>query len=236
MRRAFPAQFLHYHAAGAVEVRGLHSRRSYSAFVHSKLARLLGASSALLEVDLKAATVASLPNPEVRQALCEMVGVLRGDDTRGVLFEQQWEGMKQTLPVISGDLHALHLPFLFEALGHSDILLTPTVSYAKKDPTPGARSFRAAEQAWRVWRDGGSNVSLPEFILDYARSDTDLLQVFKAFPEDADVLCPGWRDQLTDVLAELPGRHRWGARASEEEKGRRACRRFCRPWPSSNWH
>ena len=30
-------------------------RRSYSAFVHSKLARLLGASSALLEVDLKAA-------------------------------------------------------------------------------------------------------------------------------------------------------------------------------------
>ncbi|OLQ07870.1 Ribulose bisphosphate carboxylase [Symbiodinium microadriaticum] len=118
----------------------------------------------------QAATVASLPNPEVRQALCEMVGVLRGDDTRGVLFEQQWEGMKQTLPVISGDLHALHLPFLFEALGHSDILLTPTVSYAKKDPTPGARSFRAAEQAWRVWRDGGSNVSLPEFILDYARS------------------------------------------------------------------
>ena len=38
------------------------------------------------------------------------------------------------------------------------------------------------------------------------------------------------------LQAELPGRHRWGARASEEEKGRRACRRFCRPWPSSNWH
>jgi len=169
LRRAFPAQFLHYHAAGAVAVRGLHSRRSYSAFVHSKLARMLGASSALLGVDLKASAVASLPNLGVRQALCETVGVLCGDDTRGVLFEQEWEGMKQTLPVISGDLHALHLPFLFAALGHSDILLTPTVSYAKKDSTPGARSFRAAEQAWRGWRDGGSNVSLPEFILDYAR-------------------------------------------------------------------
>ncbi|CAE8708641.1 unnamed protein product, partial [Polarella glacialis] len=49
LRRAFPAQFLHYHCAGAASVASGRSLRLYSAFVHAKLARILGASGALVE-------------------------------------------------------------------------------------------------------------------------------------------------------------------------------------------
>ncbi|CAE7024917.1 Psmb7 [Symbiodinium natans] len=137
LRRAFPSQFLHYHAAGSVAAQSLQTRRGYSAFVHSKLSRILGASSALVAIDLKASSVASLLDPGPKEALRKVVSALCDDDSRGMHFQQQWEAMKQALPVISGDLHALHLPFLFAALGHSDVLLTPTVSASKKDTSPG---------------------------------------------------------------------------------------------------
>jgi len=153
VRRAFPSQFLHYHSSGAVAAQSMGNKRGYTAFVHAKLARILGASSVLLETKVeKTTTTMSTSEKQERQ---ELVSMLRQDENDGPVFEQGWEGMKQVLPVISGKIHPLQLPFFFESLGHSEVLVTAEVSASKRDSGPGLSSMRAAEEAARCrtpWR------------------------------------------------------------------------------------
>eukprot|EP00913_Durusdinium_trenchii_P025830 g24242.t1 len=115
VRRAFPAQFLHYHAGGELRAfsagggqqnDGRRRRRGCSAWVHAKLARILGASSMLIPAEAEATT----PGQDFE----ERVRLLTEDRVEGPSFEQLWEGMKPVLPAISGKMHALRLPFLFE--------------------------------------------------------------------------------------------------------------------------
>eukprot|EP00435_Cladocopium_sp_Y103_P059777 s876_g21.t1 len=143
LRRAFPSQFLHYHAAGAVAAHSAGSKRGYAAFVHAKLARILGASSVLVERKVDTAAEMGMTSC---QDLPEIVSMLRDDASSGPVFEQGWEGMKQALPVVSGKLHALQLPFFFESVGHSEVLVTTEVSASKRDARPGFASLRAAEE------------------------------------------------------------------------------------------
>ena len=39
-------------------------------------------------------------------------------------YHQEWHGMPQTTPIISGGMSALRLPAFFENLGHSNVILT----------------------------------------------------------------------------------------------------------------
>ncbi|CAJ1371683.1 unnamed protein product [Effrenium voratum] len=195
LRRAFPNQFLHYHAAGGISAQGVRGKRGYTAFVHAKLARILGASSVLLDVDAckEASSALKEQSAKVAATLC-------CDLSTGPVFEQHWESMKQALPVLSGKLHALQLPLLFEVLGHSDVLATTEVSVSRKDSSPGLRSFRTVEKVWRAWHRGEDrdDARLAQGLIAAARRDSSLLDAFDAFPDDANVLCPGWRQQLAD--------------------------------------
>eukprot|EP00434_Breviolum_minutum_P007035 symbB.v1.2.006206.t1/scaffold355.1/size243294/16 len=143
--------------------------RGYTAFVHAKLARILGASSVLLETKVEETTTMSTSEKQERQ---ELVSMLRQDENDGPVFEQSWEGMKQVLPVISGKIHPLQLPFFFESLGHSEVLVTAEVSASKRDSGPGLSSMRAAEEAWKIWhrQRGEMQDTLAEYLIEYARS------------------------------------------------------------------
>merc|ERR1712222_226302 len=50
--------------------------------------------------------------------------MLQDDVADGPYYRQEWEGMKQTTPIISGGMNALRLPAFFENLGHSNVILT----------------------------------------------------------------------------------------------------------------
>eukprot|EP00420_Gonyaulax_spinifera_P031885 CAMPEP_0197869442 /NCGR_PEP_ID=MMETSP1439-20131203/300_1 /TAXON_ID=66791 /ORGANISM="Gonyaulax spinifera, Strain CCMP409" /LENGTH=78 /DNA_ID=CAMNT_0043488261 /DNA_START=1 /DNA_END=233 /DNA_ORIENTATION=- len=50
--------------------------------------------------------------------------MLQGDIADGPYYRQEWEGMTQTTPIISGGMNALRLPAFFENLGHSNVILT----------------------------------------------------------------------------------------------------------------
>lgn len=206
LRRAFPSQFLHYHAAGAVVAHSAGSKRGYSAFVHAKLARILGASSVLVERKVDKAAEKGMTS---RQDLAEIVSMLRDDASSGPVFQQGWEGMKQALPVVSGKTNALQLPFFFESVGHSEVLVTTEVSASKRDARPGFASLRAAEEAWKDWhrlRGENDNTTLAKHLIECARTDARLLEAFEEYPDDADMLCPGWRETLNEASAKYRSR------------------------------
>ena len=50
--------------------------------------------------------------------------MLQDDVADGPYYRQDWEGMPQTTPIISGGMNALRLPAFFENLGHSNVILT----------------------------------------------------------------------------------------------------------------
>ena len=50
--------------------------------------------------------------------------MLQDDVADGPYYKQEWQGMKQTTPIISGGMNALRLPAFFENLGHSNVILT----------------------------------------------------------------------------------------------------------------
>ena len=49
---------------------------------------------------------------------------LQDDVADGPYSTQEWDGMTQTTPIISGGIHALRLPAFFVNLGHSTMILT----------------------------------------------------------------------------------------------------------------
>ena len=168
-RRNFPKQFLHYHRAGHGSVTSPQTQRGYTAFVHTKISRVIVAY------------------------------MLQDDEADGPYYRQEWQGMKETTPIISGGMNALRLPALFEGLGHSNVILTAGGgSFSHKDgPKIGAISCRQGEEAWKQWKAGQfGNISLSDGVIEYAKTHEEIKGAFLTFHKDADQIFPGWKEKL----------------------------------------
>merc|ERR1711933_631045 len=191
-RRNFPKQFLHYHRAGHGAVTSPQTQRGYTAFVHTKLSRVIGASG------IHTGTM-SFGKME-GDASDKSIGFMLQDDVAdGPYYRQEWEGMKQTTPIISGGMNALRLPAFFENLGHSNVILTAGGgSFGHKDgPKQGATSCRQGEEAWKLWKAGTyGDISLSDDVVEYAKTHEEIKGAFLTFQKDADQIYPGWKEKL----------------------------------------
>jgi ribulose-bisphosphate carboxylase large chain len=180
-RRNFPNQFLHYHRAGHGAVTSPQSDRGYTAFVHCKMSRLLGASGihtgtmgyGKMEGDAKDTNIAYM---------------IERDSADGPFFHQEWQSMKATTPIISGGMNALRLPGFFDNLGHSNVIQTSGGgAFGHLDGgTAGAKSLHQAHDAWKAGVD----------LIEYAKEHKELARAFESFSADADKLYPGWQEKL----------------------------------------
>ena len=180
-RRHFANQFLHYHRAGHGAVTSPQSKRSYSAYVLAKMSRLQGASG----IHVGTMGYGKMEGEKDDRACAY---IIERDSYQGPVYEQDWYGMKPTVPIISGGMNALRLPGFFDNLGHGNVINTAGGgSYGHIDsPAAGARSLR---QAYECWKAGADPV-------DWARDHHEFARAFESFPQDADQLYPGWRHKL----------------------------------------
>merc|ERR1712226_554606 len=191
-RRVFPKQFLHYHRAGHGAVTSPQTQRGYTAFVHTKISRIIGASG------IHVGTM-SFGKMEGDASDKNIGFMLQQDSADGPYYHQEWEGMKQTTPIISGGMNALRLPAFFENLGHSNVILTAGGgAFGHKDgPEQGATSCRQGEEAWKLWKAGAyGDISLSDGIIEYAKTHEEIKGAFLTFQKDADQIYPGWKEQL----------------------------------------
>ena len=180
-RRYFPNQYLHYHRAGHGAVTSPSAMRGYTAFVLAKLSRLQGASG------IHVGTM-SYGKMEGEKDDTKIAYMIERDSVDGMIYHQEWNGMKPTTPIISGGMNALRMPGFFQNLGHSNLILTAGGgSYGHIDgAAEGARSLRQAEQCWRAGADP----------IEFAKEHRQFARAFISFQSDADKLYPGWREQL----------------------------------------
>ncbi|MCZ6861031.1 MAG: ribulose-bisphosphate carboxylase [Alphaproteobacteria bacterium] len=180
-RRGFPNQYLHYHRAGHGAVTSPQTKRGYTAFVLSKMARMQGASG------IHTGTM-SYGKMEGEAGDKDMAYMIMEDSADGPFYHQEWEGMNPTTPIISGGMNALRMPGFFENLGSSNLILTAGGgSYGHIDgPAEGARSLRQAEQCWKAGADP----------VEFAKEHRQFARAFESFPGDADLLYPNWRNAL----------------------------------------
>merc|ERR1711988_952120 len=125
--------------------------------------------------------------------------MLEDDEADGPYYHQEWQGMKQTTPIISGSMNALRLPAFFMNLGHSNVILTAGGgSFGHKDgPKQGAISCSQAEEAWYAWRLGAyGDVSLSDGVIEFAKTHEEMKGAFLTFQKDADQIYPGWKEKL----------------------------------------
>ena len=125
--------------------------------------------------------------------------MLQDDAADARLCNQEWEGMRQNAPIISGSMKALRLPAFFETLGNSNVILTAdSGSFGHKDgPASGAIACRQVEEAWKAWRSGQyGNVSLSDGVVEFAKTHEEIKGAFLTFPKDADEIYPGWKEKL----------------------------------------
>merc|ERR1712054_478423 len=191
-RRNFPQQFLHYHRAGHGAVTSPQTQRGYTAFVHTKLSRVIGASG----IHVGTMSFGKMEGDASDKGIAFM---LQDDEAPGPYYNQEWEGMKQTTPIISGGMNALRLPAFFENLGHSNVILTAGGgAFGHKDgPKQGATSCRQGEEAWKQWKSGMfGDVSLSDGIIEYAKTHEEIKGAFLTFQKDADQIYPGWKEKL----------------------------------------
>merc|ERR1712003_569997 len=191
-RRNFPKQFLHYHRAGHGAVTWAQTQRGYTAFVHTKISRVIGSSG------IHVGTM-SFGKMEGDASDKNIAFMLQDDEADGPYYHQTWEGMKQTTPIISGGMNALRLPAFFENLSHSNVILTAGGgAFGHKDgPKQGATSCRQGEEAWMLWKAGAyGDVSLSDGVIEYAKTHEELKGAFLTFQKDADQIYPGWKEQL----------------------------------------
>ena len=167
------------HGAGASP----QTQRRYTAFVHTKISRVIGARG------IHNGTM-SFGNMEDASS----------DKNISYMLQQseKGEGMKKTMPIVSRGRNALRLPFLFEKLGHSNVFLpVGGCAFFKEGLKQGATSCRQAEEAWLVWEAGKYGDSrLSDGIVEYAKTHEELKAAFHIFREDADQYYPGWKEQL----------------------------------------
>lgn len=180
-RRHFPKQYLHYHRAGHGAVTSPQSKRGYTAFVLSKMARLQGASG------IHTGTM-GYGKMEGEAADKLMAYMITDDVADGPFYRQEWLGMAPTTPIISGGMNALRMPGFFANLGHSNLILTAGGgAFGHIDgAAAGAISLRQAEQCWKSGADP----------LTFAKDHREFARAFETFQGDADKLFPGWRNTL----------------------------------------
>jgi ribulose-bisphosphate carboxylase large chain len=172
-RRRFPNQFLHYHRAGHGAVTSPQSRRGYTAFVLAKMARMQGASG----IHTGTMSFGKMEGAREDRAMAYM---LERDVAEGPYFRQSWQGMKPTVPIVSGGMNALRMPGFFANLGHGNVILTAGGgSYGHVDgPAAGARSMRQAYECWRAGADP----------LEWAKDHPEFARALDSFPNDAEAL------------------------------------------------
>merc|ERR1712134_176677 len=191
-RRVFPKQFLHYHRAGHGAVTSPQTQRGYTAFVHTKMSRIIGASG------IHVGTM-SFGKMEGDASDKNIAFMLQQDEADGPYYRQTWEGMPQTTPIISGGMNALRLPAFFQNLGHSNVILTAGGgSFGHKDgPKQGAISCGQGEEAWKQWKSGAyGEVSLSDGVIEFAKTHEEMKGAFLTFQKDADQIYPGWKEKL----------------------------------------
>ena len=184
-RRNFPGQFLHYHRAGHGAVTSASSNRGYSAFVLSKMARLQGASG------IHTGTM-GFGKMEGDRKDTQIAYMIDQNEADGIVYKQNWLGMKTTSPIISGGMNALRIGGFLKNLGHSNFILTAGGgSYGHIDgPAEGAKSLKQAEQCWKEKAD----------VFEFAKEHKQFARAFVSFPKDADEIYPGWRDKLKEYI------------------------------------
>jgi len=180
-RRHFPNQYLHYHRAGHGAITSPSSKRGYTAYVLSKMARLQGASG------IHTGTM-GYGKMEGEPADKMMAFMITDDSADGPFYHQEWLGMNPTTPIISGGMNALRMPGFFENLGHSNLILTAGGgAFGHIDgPAAGAISLRQGEQCWKEGADP----------LEFAKDHQEFARAFESFQNDADQIYPGWRVAL----------------------------------------
>jgi len=186
-RRQYPNQYLHYHRAGHGMITSPSSNRGYTAFVLAKMARLQGASG----IHVGTMGYGKMEGGADDRVIAYMI---ERDACEGPIYYQEWHGMKATTPIISGGMNALRLPGFFKNLGHGNVINTAGGgSYGHLDsPAAGAKSLRQAYECWKAGADP----------IEYAKEHKEFARAFASFPHDADVLFPGWREQLGSFATE----------------------------------
>ncbi|MDR9468410.1 ribulose-bisphosphate carboxylase, partial [Marinospirillum sp.] len=181
-RRYFPDQFLHFHRAGHGAVTSPSSKRGYTAYVLAKMARLQGVSG------IHVGTM-GYGKMEGNKNDRDIAYIIERDSFQGPVYFQDWKGMKATTPIISGGMNALRLPGFLENLGHGNFINTAGGGcYGHLDsPAAGAQSLR---QAFECWQAGADPV-------EWAREHREFARAFESFPQDADLIFPGWREKMT---------------------------------------
>lgn len=189
-RRYFPNQYLHYHRAGHGAITSPSAKRGYSAFVLAKMSRLQGASGIHVGTMGYGKMEGEKSDKQIAHMITENVA-------QGPAFEQDWQGMRPTTPIISGGMNALRIPGFFKNLGHSNVILTAGGGcYGHIDgASEGAKSLRQAEECWRIGADP----------LEYAKEHKQFARAFVSFPGDADKIYPGWRAALGLSEMEIAG-------------------------------
>lgn len=185
VRRQYPDQYLHYHRAGHGAITSPHSKRGYTSFVLSKMARLQGASG------IHVGTM-GYGKMEGRADDRIVAYMIERDSAEGPVYHQDWYGMRPTTPIVSGGMNALRLPGFLTNLGHANILNTAGGgAYGHLDgPAAGGRSMLQAFQCWQAGADP----------LQWAKEHQEFARAFVSFPHDADHLFPDWRERLGGLI------------------------------------
>ncbi len=180
-RRHFPKQFLHYHRAGHGAVTSPQTKRGYTAFVLSKMARCQGASG----IHVGTMSFGKMEGEKSDKIIARMI---EQNIAEGPYYQQDWLGFNPTTPIISGGMNAIRMPGFFENLGHSNLIMTAGggcfghIDGAKA----GATSLRQAEQCWKEDADP----------VQFAKDHAEFRRAFESFSGDADLLYPHWRQEL----------------------------------------
>merc|ERR1712008_168515 len=82
----FPQQFLHYHRAGHGAVTSPQTQRGYTAFVHTKLSRIIGASG----IHVGTMSFGKMEGDASDKLIAYM---LQDDEAQGPYYKQEWEGL-----------------------------------------------------------------------------------------------------------------------------------------------
>ena len=177
-RQRFGGHFLGAHRAGHAAVTSPRSDRGYSAFVLTKIARLLGASG----IHTGTMGFGRMEGDEADRPIACMIAQ---DSAAGPYFAQEWHGMARSAAIVSGGINALRLPSFLENLGHSNFILAAGGgAFGHVDgPEAGALSLRQAEACWLERADP----------IAFAVDHPEFKRAFHSFESDADIIQPGWR-------------------------------------------
>ncbi len=183
-RRTLPG-FLSAHRAGHAAVTSQRSNRGYSAFVLTKLNRLMGASG----IHTGTMGFGRMEGDESERPIACMIAQ---NVAQGPYFEQNWHGMNRSAAIVSGGINALRLPSFLHNLGHSNIILAAGGgAFGHVDgPTAGAHSLRQAEACWLQRADP----------LEFAAEHKEFARAYLSFEMDADIIHPGWRAALSPEI------------------------------------